>query len=749
MASSKRRPKINKCADVEISHRCHTRVKDAGHISQSSRQTGMVPVSPPNVFMPMFEGLRFNHWKTGVGDDGIVLLGLDRANSSVNAISRAVLDELEQIVERLAIEKPVGVIIYSEKTSGFAVGADIRAFLEYAKNDTVLENIEHGQRVYEALARLPCPTVAAVHGACMGGGTELILACRQRIAADDDKTKIGLPEVMLGIHPGWGGTARLPRLIGATEALPIMLTGRALSAKRALALGVIDRICRADELLAEARHLLRRPHSRPLAQRATAWASNTWLARQILAPVMLKQTAGKVRKEHYPAPFAMIDVWKRGGADVGQRLKLEARSVERLAKTPTAQNLIRIFFLQERLKSQGAGVDAAIKHVHVVGAGVMGGDIAAWAAFKGFEVTLQDREMKFIQPALDRARALYEKKLKNPEKVAEVVRRLRADVDGKGVASADLAIEAIYENADAKRALYCTIEPQFHGDQLLASNTSSIPLDQLREGLSAPQRFVGLHFFNPVAQMPLVEVVRHDQLDPAVEQRALAFCKAIGKLPVAVKGSPGFLVNRILMPYLLEAMRLYSEGVPGPVLDREAKKFGMPMGPIELADTVGLDVCASVGKELAAFLGLELPPGLEDKLEVGKRGKKDGQGLYTWHEGKPQKPEIDKDYVMPPDLQDRMILPMINEAIACLADGVVDDADLLDAGVIFGTGFAPFRGGPIQYTRTEGAASLKQKLELLAKKYGARFLPKQGWDHAALLPQTLQQQAASLHTQSA
>jgi 3-hydroxyacyl-CoA dehydrogenase/enoyl-CoA hydratase/3-hydroxybutyryl-CoA epimerase len=704
----------------------------------------MVRTSPTDVCMLMFEGLRFNHWKTSQGDDGIVVLSLDRDQSSVNAISRAMLDELEQIVERLAIEKPVGVIIHSAKPSGFAVGADIKAFLEYAKNDTVLENIEHGQRVYESLARLPCPTVAAVHGACMGGGTELILACRQRIAADDEKTKIGLPEVMLGIHPGWGGTARLPRLIGATDALPIMLTGRALSAKRALAMGVVDRLCRPDELLAEARHLLRRPQTQPVARRAKAWATNTWLARQILAPVMLKQTAAKVRREHYPAPFAMIDVWKRGGPSITQRLKLEARSVAKLAKTPTAQNLIRLFFLQERLKSQGTGVDAAIKHVHVVGAGVMGGDIAAWAALRGFEVTLQDREMKFIQPALDRARQLYEKKLKTPEKVEQTTRRLRADVEGQGVAGADLAIEAIYENAEAKRELYGKIEPQFQGDQILASNTSSIPLDELRTGLTAPQRFLGLHFFNPVAQMPLVEVVRHDQLDPAIEKRALAFCKAIGKLPVAVKGTPGFLVNRILMPYLLEAMRLYSEGVPGPVLDREAKKFGMPMGPIELADTVGLDVCASVGKELAPFLGLEVPPGLEDKMEVGKRGKKDGQGLYTWSDGKPQKPEVDKDYVMPPDLQERMILPMVNEAIACLADGVVDDADLLDAGVIFGTGFAPFRGGPIQYVRTEGADKLKQRLEQLAKLYGDRFTPKQGWDHPSLTPQTFDEQAKSL-----
>jgi 3-hydroxyacyl-CoA dehydrogenase/enoyl-CoA hydratase/3-hydroxybutyryl-CoA epimerase len=478
--------------------------------------------------------------------------------------------------------------------------------------------------------------------------------------------------------------------------------------------------------------LLRRPHVRPLALRAKAWATNNWVARQILAPMVIKQTAAKVRKEHYPAPFALIDVWKRGGASIQQRLKLEARSVAKLAETSTAQNLIRIFFLQERLKAQGSGIDHGIKHVHVVGAGVMGGDIAAWAAFKGFDVTLQDREVKFIQPALDRARQLYEKKLKSADKVETTMRRLRADVEGKGVAGADLAIEAIYENAEAKKALYAVIEPQFQSNELLATNTSSIPLDELRVDLKAPQRFLGLHFFNPVAQMPLVEVVRHDQLDPAAEKRALAFCKAIGKLPVAVKGTPGFLVNRILMPYLLEAMRLYSEGVPGPVLDKEAKKFGMPMGPIELADTVGLDVCASVGKELAPFLGLELPPGLEDKLEAGKRGKKDGQGLYVWQDGKPQKPEVDPDYVVPADLQDRMILPMVNEAVACLADGVIDDAELLDAGVIFGTGFAPFRGGPIQYVRSEGATVIKGKLERLAQRYGERFSPKNGWDLPAL-----------------
>jgi 3-hydroxyacyl-CoA dehydrogenase/enoyl-CoA hydratase/3-hydroxybutyryl-CoA epimerase len=680
----------------------------------------------------MFEGLRFKHWKTSEGDDGIVVLTLDREGTSANALSREVLDELDTLVERLAIEAPRGVVIHSAKPMGFAVGADIREFVEYAQTGTVLANIENGQRVFENLARLPCPTVAAIHGACMGGGTELALACRLRIAADDDTTKIGLPEVMLGIHPGWGGSARLPRLIGAPDALPAMLTGKPFNARRAKAVGLVDRLARPDELLAEARELARRPVARPFAQRAKGWATNTLLARAVLAPMVRKQTAAKVRKEHYPAPFALIDTWARGGASIQQRLRLEAKSVAKLATTPTARNLIRIFFLQERLKGLGGGIDHGISHVHVVGAGTMGGDIAAWSALKGFQVTLQDREARFVEPAIARARGLFEKKLRAPAKVEAAVGRLRADVEGRGVADADLAIEAIFENPEAKHALYAAIEPQFQSDEILASNTSSIPLDELRQGLKAPQRFLGLHFFNPVAQMPLVEVVRHDALDPAIEKRALAFCKAIGKLPVPVKGTPGFLVNRILMPYLMEAMRLYNEGVPGPVLDREAKKFGMPMGPIELADTVGLDVCASVGRELAPFLGLEVPQGLEEKLAANKRGKKDGEGLYVWKDGKPDKPEVDPDYVAPADIQDRMILPMVNEAIACLAENVVDDADLLDAGVIFGTGFAPFRGGPIQYVRSEGLAVVRERLAKLEQAHGARFARKEGWDNPEL-----------------
>jgi 3-hydroxyacyl-CoA dehydrogenase / enoyl-CoA hydratase / 3-hydroxybutyryl-CoA epimerase len=680
----------------------------------------------------MFEGLRFSNWKAETQVDGIVILTLDRADASVNALNHATLEELAQIVERLSIEPPKGVVIHSGKNKGFVAGADIREFETYEKQGSVLANIEYGQRVFLSLSRLRCPTVAAIHGFCMGGGTEMALACRYRVATRDPSTKIGLPEVMLGIHPGWGGTARLPRLIGAPEALQLMLTGKTLGAEQAKAMGIVDVLTSPELLLETAKEQIRHPHGRPLVQRLRAWATNIWPVRQILAPIVRKQTAAKVRPDQYPAPFALIEVWRRGGSSIAQRLKLEARSVAKLAQTPTAKNLIRVYFLQERLKGLGAGADSGIKHVHVVGAGVMGGDIAAWCAYRGFDVTLQDREMKFIQPALDRAQDLFKKRLKTPDRIKPVTDRLKADVEGAGVAMADLLIEAIYENQQAKEELYQKTEPSLKSTALLATNTSSIPLDELRTAVKTPARFLGLHYFNPVAQMPLVEIVRQDKLDPANEKRAMAFCKAIDKLPVPVKGTPGFLVNRILMPYLLESMRMFKEGIPGPVLDRAAKKFGMPMGPIELADTVGLDVAQSVGKELGPFLGLEIPDGLDELVAAKKLGKKTGEGLYKWENGKPVKPEVDPNYHAPDDITDRMILPMLNESVSCLHDNVVDDADLLDAGVIFGTGFAPFRGGPIQYIRSEGDDKLKSQLDVLASKYGKRFTAKEGWSNPAL-----------------
>ena len=677
------------------------------------------------------DGLRLQHWKLEQRDDGVVVLSFDRAGTSVNTFAQEVLIELDGLLERLALDPPKGMVLRSAKTSGFIAGADIKEFAEFDARGNVNDAIRRGQQVFQRLAELPFPTVAAIHGFCMGGGTEILLACRYRVASSDPSTRIGLPEVKLGIFPGWGGSVRLPRLVGAPAAFDMMLTGRSLSASAARAIGLVDKVVDPASLLEEAAKLALRGTQRPFKQRFTGWLTNTWPVRQVLAPVLVKQVARKARKEHYPAPYALIGSWQRASGGVQSLLASERKAVVKLASTPTARNLIRVFFLQERLKSTG-GKDHGIKHVHVVGAGVMGGDIAAWSAYRGFDVTLSDREQRFIDSALTRSAELFSKKVKDETKRAAVAARLKGDLAGDGVAQADLVIEAIIEKPEAKRDLYTTVEPRMKPDALLTTNTSSIPLTELREHIARPAQFAGLHYFNPVALMPLVEIIRHDAMAPETEQRLAAFCKAIDKLPVPVAGTPGFLVNRVLFPYMLEAATAFAEGIPGAAIDKAAVKFGMPMGPIELIDTVGLDVAAGVGAELAPFLGLPIPASLSTPPEPGKRGKKDGQGLYKWVDGRAQKPELPKDYKAPDDLEDRLILPLLNEAVACLHDGVVADADLLDAGVIFGTGFAPFRGGPIQYIRETGAGVLVEKLKVLQAKYGDRFAPREGWSNPTL-----------------
>jgi len=684
-----------------------------------------------------FDGLRFSHWKTELRSDGIVVLAFDRQDASVNAFSQDALIELGDVIERLSIEPPKGLVIRSAKASGFIAGADLTEFQEFDRRGTVNDAIRRGQSVFQKLAELPCPTVAAIHGFCMGGGTEISLACDYRVASNDPSTRIGLPEVKLGIFPGWGGSARLPRLIGAPAAMDMMLTGRTLSASAARSMGLVDKVVEKALLEDAAVALAQSGTTRPFKQRLMGWLTNTWPARQLLAPQMIKQVSRKARKEHYPAPYALINVWKNaGGKGIQGRLDAERKAVVKLASTPTARNLVRIFFLTERLKGLG-GKEHGIAHVHVVGAGVMGGDIAAWSAYKGFEVTLQDREQRFIDGALGRAGELFAKKVKDESKRPAVAARLKGDLEGAGAAQADLVIEAIIENPDAKRELYQTLEPRMKSDALLTSNTSSIPLDELREHIQRPAQFAGLHYFNPVAQMPLVEIVQHDRLDEATIKRLAAFCKALDKFPVPVAGTPGFLVNRVLFPYMLEAATAYAEGIPGAVIDKAAVKFGMPMGPIELIDTVGLDVAQGVGQELAPFLGLQVPAALS-AVEPGKRGKKDGQGLYKWENGKAVKPAVPENYQTPADLEDRLILPLLNEAVACLHDGVVADADLLDAGVIFGTGFAPFRGGPIAHIQSTGADALVERLRTLQGRYGDRFAPRPGWDMAVLRQPTIQ-----------
>ena len=664
------------------------------------------------------------HWSLTVDADRVAWLTLDRAEAAANSLSREVLEALDARLTELERQAPRGLVIASAK-EGFIAGADVREFAQVRTPEEALPFVRAAHAILERLERLPCPTIAAINGYCLGGGLELALACRYRVCVDNPKTVLGFPEVMLGIHPGFGGTVRSVRLIGVTAAMDLMLTGRNIRPDKALALGLVDRLAPAAELRTVARSMALDPPKRrsaPLPQRLLSFAP----VRGLVAPKILAQVARRARREHYPAPYAIVELWRRHGANPRTAYDAEARSVAELVCTPTSRNLVRVFFLQERLKDQGSTDFPKSAKVHVVGAGVMGGDIAAWCALRGHRVTLQDRGLEFVQPALERAREYFEKRARGPGEADETMARLTADVEGHGAAEADMVIEAIFEDADAKRALYARLEPRLQERAVLATNTSSIVLETLATELADPGRLVGLHFFNPVAQLPLVEVIASERTHPHIQAAALAFTRGIDKLPLPCRSAPGFLVNRVLMPYLSEAMLAARDDVPLAVIDRAAEEFGMPMGPIELADTIGLDVCLHVGRILAQAFGRPGPESVAPLVEARKLGRKSGEGLYVWRDGKAGKPPAAASAV-PDDLTDRLMLPMLNEAIAILRERVVGDADLIDAGVVFGAGFAPFRGGPLRYARERGVDNVLARLAALEARYGERFRPDAGW----------------------
>jgi 3-hydroxyacyl-CoA dehydrogenase/enoyl-CoA hydratase/3-hydroxybutyryl-CoA epimerase len=664
-------------------------------------------------------------WSLEIDADRIAWLVCDTPGASTNVLSAPVLRDLAAQLEEIAAKPPAGVVIRSAKTSGFIAGADIKEFLKIRTPEEGYELVRAGQTVLRALEYLPCPTVAALHGFALGGGLELALACTYRVGADDAKLSLGLPEVLLGIHPGFGGTVRAVRLIGVRPALDLMLKGKPYKGSRALAAGLIDELVPPSELLGRAKaRLLRSP------PKATAPFVEKLLNLGPARPFIARQAASalrhSVRRDQYPAPYAILDLWQRHGAAGAESYEAEARSISDLMCTPTSRNLVRVFMLQDRLKSLGGKSPAEFRHVHVVGAGVMGGDIAAWSAFRGMTVSLQDRSAELIQPAMDRAKAFFDKRLKDPAAAAAAFARLKMDVNGDSVGDSDVVIEAIFENADAKRALYAELEPKLKPNAILATNTSSIKIETLSEGLKDPSRLVGIHFFNPVAQLQLVEIVRGAGTQPQAVQNALQFTRKLDKLPLPCKSAPGFVVNRILTPYVNEALFALESGIPAAVIDRAGKAFGMPMGPIELTDVVGLDVSLHVGRVLAGALQRRVPDILVKRVEQKKLGRKSGEGFYVWRDGKPVKPDS-AQFAMPADLEDRLVLPMLNEAVACLREGVIEDADLLDAGAIFATGFAPFRGGPLHYAAERGIANVTARLEELARRYGERFRPDPGW----------------------
>jgi len=671
-----------------------------------------------------------NHhiWHRRDDHDGLAWLALDVPDSGTNTLTAEVLDALEQHIRELESIPVKGLVIHSTKDNGFIAGADINVFREARSEDEVYQQIRQVQTLFSRIEALPFPTLALIHGFCLGGGLELALACDYRIAADDDKTRIGLPEVRLGIHPGYGGSVRLIEKLGVMSAMPLMLSGSLLSARSALKAGVVDEIVSDRQLRRAARdRLLKTPDK----QQPPKWQSllNSALLRPAVAFLLHMETAKRAKIEHYPAPFALIDVWKTQPRSRDNYFAAEARSVSQLLLSDTAQNLVRLFFLRQRLKGLGKLKITPAAHIHVIGAGVMGGDIAAWCALQGLRVTLQDQTAHQLAPAIKRAHGLFKKTLKQPYKVQAAMDRLIPDSEGLGVRQADVVIEAIFENLDAKQALYQRLEPQLRPDALLATNTSSIALETLATCLEQPERLVGLHFFNPVSKMQLVEVVNGKDTAAEWRDRAMAFVVQIDRLPLPVKSAPGFLINRILMPYLLEAVTLAQEGIAIERIDQAAKDYGMPMGPIELADTVGLDICQSVADILAGELGLEVPSLLAELLEQGRLGKKSGHGFYRYDkQNKPIRHRAGStDRLSIKQIQQRLMLRLFNECAICLDQGIVKDAELLDAGMVFGTGFAPFRGGPVHEMQTQGIAECIEQLEQFSRQYGKRFSPQPGW----------------------
>lgn len=638
------------------------------------------------------------HWRLDRDAGGIAWATLDKDGASANVLSAEVLAELARLLDELEREPPRGLIFRSGKAAGFIAGADIEEFARLDSAEAARALVARGWDLYNRLAAVPYPTLALIRGHCLGGGLELALACRYIVAVDDPATRLSLPEVMLGILPAWGGMMRLPRRVSPPEALDMMLTGRGVDAKKAKRMGLADE-CPPPRLAeATARALVLSkplPPPRPLLHRLQHWLMSGPL-KPIVAAQARKQVARRARPEHYPAPYAIIDCWAKHDGNALAMPEL----VDRIVRSPTARNLVRVFFLQDRLKAFGKESDASIRRLHVVGAGVMGGDIAAWAALRGLTVTLQDQSLERVAAAVGRAGKLFERRIKDKLARRDALDRLIPDPAGDGATHADVVIEAIFEDVEAKRSLFAALEARMKPEAVLASNTSSLRLEDIATSLKNPARLVGIHFFNPVDRMPLVEVVEMmaGNTDREMLARAAAFVRALDKLPLPVKSAPGFLVNAVLAPYMLEAMRCVDEGMAPETVDAAMLAFGMPMGPIELADTVGLDIALAAGRQLAAA-GLEPPRCLTERVEQKDLGKKTGRGFYTWADGKAVKAAAGS---APADLAGRLVTPLIERTRALVEQGIVAEADLADAGVIFGTGFAPFTGGPLQYARSIG-----------------------------------------------
>jgi 3-hydroxyacyl-CoA dehydrogenase / enoyl-CoA hydratase / 3-hydroxybutyryl-CoA epimerase len=646
-------------------------------------------------------------WRFSVDFEGIAWAIIDRKDESMNSLGRRAVEELGEIVrivETAAMRGEVkSLVLMSGKESGFIVGADIREFQGFDTEPKIKEVVTRTLDLLDRIDRLPVPVVVAIHGYCLGGGLELALACDWRIADREEETRLGFPEVKLGIFPGLNGTVRSIQLAGPMDAMTAMLTGKMLRPSAAKAMGLVDQ-------LVATRHNLRWAARKAVLQKRRSTGAPWWKrlmlkqpVRGMLAKQMRARTAAKVREDHYPAPFRLIDLFEQYGDDPVRMRAAELEMFAPLMASETSRNLRRVFKLSEMLKDEAPKHGFKPLKVHVVGAGTMGADIAAWCVVSGMQASLQDLDQRQIDKGLSRAKGLFKKRLRGKTAIDAAVARLIPDPTGKKIKHADVVIEAIVEKLDIKQKLFEQLEKQAKPGAVLATNTSSLRLEDIAKALADPGRMVGIHFFNPVAQLPLVEVVRGEQTREEEVRKATAFVTAINKLPLIVKSCPGFLVNRVLAPYMMEAVRRYQEGEPREKIDQAALKFGMPMGPLELMDMVGLDIANHVGKELS--LAPSSDNVLASLVRQGKLGKKSGEGFYVWEQGKPKREWITYDQAELDRLGRELIEPMLDAAERALDENVVADADPVDAGVIFGTGFAPFRGGPLPYRRTQETAS--------------------------------------------
>ena len=646
-------------------------------------------------------------WRFTIDVEGIAWAIFDRQGESMNSLGRRPTEELGELVkavEEASMSGEVkGLVLLSGKESSFIAGADIREFKDFDSEAKIAEVVKQTLKLIDRIDRLPVTVVAAIHGYCLGGGLELALACDWRIADREEGTRLGFPEVKLGIFPGLNGTVRAIEAAGPLDAMTAMLTGRMLRPNAAKAMGLVDQ-------LVATRHTLRWAARKAVLQKRRSKGAPWWKRlmlkqpiRSVLAKQMRTKTAAKVREEHYPAPFRLIDLFERYGDDPVRMKIAETEMFTPLMASETSRNLRRVFKLSEMLKDEAPKDGFKPRKVHVIGAGTMGGDIAAWCVVQGMQASLQDLDDAQIKKALSRAKGLFQRHLRLPVAIETATARLIADPQGKHIKHADVVIEAIVENLEIKQTLFQKLEREVKPGAVLATNTSSLRLEDIAEKLDDPGRLVGLHFFNPVAQLPLVEVVRGETTREGEVGKACAFVTAIGKLPLIVKSVPGFLVNRVLAPSMMEAVRRYQMGEPREKIDQAALKFGMPMGPLELMDMVGLDIANHVGNEL----NLAPKDGnvLATLVQQGKLGKKTGEGFYVWDQGKPKREEASYDDAELERLGRELVAPMLDEADRALRDKVVASADHVDAGVIFGTGFAPFRGGPLHYRRTQDEAA--------------------------------------------